>query len=90
MGFEDGDGNFGLGAGRHHRGLLSWHAPYHHNVFCDYQELRDGAWVTVQLRSTPNSAKCPSTIARRSSTPTGQNNTAARDHHRCTSSPATT
>lgn len=48
MGFEDGDGNFGLGQGDT-TGIFCPTCDFHHNIFCEYEELRDGVWVPIEL-----------------------------------------
>jgi hypothetical protein len=72
LGFEDGDGNFGLEQADT-TGAFCPACPYHHNVFCDYQELRDGAWVTVEL--DPELGQVPFHYRAPLISPTGQNNT---------------
>ena len=46
--FEDGDGNFGL-APEDTTGVFCPSCEFHHNVFCTYEELRDGSWTPIEL-----------------------------------------
>ncbi len=48
LGFEDGDGNFGLGQGDT-TGIFCPTCDFHHNIFCEYEERRDGVWVPIEL-----------------------------------------
>ncbi|MDG2425203.1 MAG: hypothetical protein P8M07_01325 [Flavobacteriales bacterium] len=46
--FEDGDGNFGLNP-QDTTGAFCPSCDFHHNVFCTYEELRDGVWTPIEL-----------------------------------------
>ena len=48
LGFEDGDGNFGL-APEDTVDAFCPTCPFHHNIFCEYEELRNGQWTPVSL-----------------------------------------
>ena len=48
LGFEDGDGNFGLSPADTVDAFCPT-CPFHHNIFCEYEELRDGIWTPVPL-----------------------------------------
>ncbi|MBL6646091.1 MAG: hypothetical protein ISP55_06540 [Flavobacteriales bacterium] len=68
--FEDGDGNFGLEQGDTTDAFCPT-CLYHHNVFCAYQERRDGAWSTIAL--DPELGQVPFHYRAPLITPTGQN-----------------
>jgi len=72
LGFEDGDGNFGLEQADT-TGIFCPSCPFHHNVFCDYQEWRDGQWVPVPL--DPAVGQVPFHYRAPLVAPTGQNKT---------------
>lgn len=48
IGFTDGDGDIGLDQGDTSGIFCPDTCRYHHNLFCDYYELRDGEWVEVE------------------------------------------
>ena len=70
IGFEDGDGNFGLEQADT-IGVFCAGCPYHHNVFCEYQELQDGQWIPIELN--PKLGEVPFYYRAPLITPTGQN-----------------
>jgi hypothetical protein len=70
LGFEDGDGNFGLEQ-PDTTGAFCPGCPYHHNVFCDYQEWRDGEWTSIEL--DPDLGQVPFHYRAPLVAPTGQN-----------------
>lgn len=70
LGFEDGDGNFGLQQSDT-TGSFCPGCPYHHNVFCTYQEWRDGTWTTIDL--DPELGQVPFHYRAPLVAPTGQN-----------------
>lgn len=47
IGFTDGDGDIGLDQADTAGVFCPDTCLYHHNLFCDYFELRDGEWVEV-------------------------------------------
>lgn len=70
IGFEDGDGNFGLDQGDTTDAFCPG-CPFHHNVFCAYQEWRDGEWTTIPL--DPEQGLVPFHYRAPLIQPTGQN-----------------
>ena len=70
LGFEDGDGNFGLEQADTTEAFCPG-CPYHHNVFCDYQEWRDGVWTSIEL--DPELGQVPFHYRAPLVAPTGQN-----------------
>ena len=72
LGFEDGDGNFGLEQADT-TGAFCQGCPFHHNVFCTYQELRNGEWTSIEL--DPDLGQVPFHYRAPLIAPTGQNKT---------------
>lgn len=70
IGFEDGDGNFGLDQADT-TGSFCPTCPFHHNVFCTYEELRDGVWTPIFLN--PDIGQVPFHYRAPRIEPTGQN-----------------
>ena len=70
LGFEDGDGNFGLNQSDTTDAFCQG-CPFHHNVFCEYQEWRDSAWVAIPL--DPELGQVPFHYRAPLIAPTGQN-----------------
>lgn len=70
LGFEDGDGNFGLEQ-QDTTGSFCPTCPFHHNVFCEYQELRNGTWTPIPL--DPELGQVPFHYRAPLVQPTGQN-----------------
>ena len=70
IGFEDGDGNFGLDQ-TDTTGAFCPTCPFHHNVFCTYEELRDGEWTPIAL--DPAIGQVPFFYRAPRIEPTGQN-----------------
>lgn len=70
IGFEDGDGNFGLEQSDT-TGVFCPSCPNHHNVFCNYQEWRNGEWTLVEL--DPELGQVPFFYRAPLIAPTGQN-----------------
>jgi hypothetical protein len=70
LGFEDGDGNFGLEQADTTDAFCP-ECPFHHNVFCQYQELRDGIWTPIELN--PEIGQVPFHYRAPLIVPTGQN-----------------
>lgn len=70
LGFEDGDGNFGLEQSDTTEAFCP-SCPFHHNVFCTYQEWRDDQWVTIELN--PELGQVPFHYRAPLIAPTGQN-----------------
>ena len=70
IGFEDGDGNFGLDQADT-TGAFCPTCPFHHNVFCHYEELRDGQWTPIPL--DPAIGQVPFFYRAPRIEPTGQN-----------------
>ncbi len=72
LGFEDGDGNFGLEQADT-TGAFCPSCPFHHNVFCVYQEFRNGEWVSIELNT--DLGEVPFFYRAPLISPTGQNKT---------------
>jgi hypothetical protein len=70
--FEDGDGNFGLDQ-TDTTGVFCTSCPFHHNIFCEYEELRDGQWTPIEL--DPALDQVPFYYRAPRIEPTGQNKT---------------
>jgi len=70
IGFEDGDGNFGLDQTDTTDAFCPT-CPFHHNVFCRYEELRDGQWTPILL--DPAIGQVPFFYRAPRIEPTGQN-----------------
>lgn len=70
--FEDGDGNFGLNQ-TDTTGAFCPTCPFHHNIFCEYEELQNGEWVTIVL--DPALDQVPFYYRAPRIEPTGQNKT---------------
>ena len=70
LGFEDGDGNFGLEQADT-IDVFCPECPFHHNVFCNYEELRDGVWTPIELN--PALGQVPFHYRAPLIVPTGQN-----------------
>ena len=70
IGFEDGDGNFGLEQADT-TDVFCPGCPFHHNVFCEYQELQNGEWTPIALN--PEIGEVPFYYRAPLITPTGQN-----------------
>lgn len=70
IGFEDGDGNFGLDQADT-TGSFCPTCPFHHNVFCNYEELRGGEWTAIPL--DPDIGQVPFFYRAPRIEPTGQN-----------------
>ena len=68
--FEDGDGNFGLDQSDT-TGSFCPTCPFHHNVFCTYEEKRDGEWTAIPL--DPALGQVPFFYRAPRIEPTGQN-----------------
>ena len=75
LGFEDGDGNFGLEQADT-TGAFCPSCPFHHNVFCVYQEFRNGEWVSIELNT--DLGEVPFFYRAPLISPTGQNKTQRR------------
>ncbi|MCB9183207.1 MAG: hypothetical protein H6591_04760 [Flavobacteriales bacterium] len=65
--FTDGDGDIGLDESDN-QPPFDVGSDYYYNLFCDYEELRDGVWTPVSL-ALPLRYRVPRI------TPTGQNKT---------------
>lgn len=70
LGFEDGDGNFGLSEGDTTGSFCST-CPFHYNLFCEYEELRNGTWTPVFLN--PKLGEVPFYYRAPRIEPSGQN-----------------
>ena len=70
LGSEDGDGNFGLNQADTTEAFCPT-CPFHHNVFCSYEELRDGQWTPILL--DPAIGQVPFFYRAPRIEPTGQN-----------------
>ena len=84
IGFEDGDGNFGLDQADTTDAFCPT-CPFHHNVFCSYEELRDGEWTPIPL--DPAIGQVPFFYRAPRIEPTGQNKALEGHHHRGIGSP---
>lgn len=70
LGFTDGDGNVGL-AQRDTFPPFCATCEHHQNLKCEYQELRNGAWVEITLN--PDAGQIPFHYRVPPAAPTGQN-----------------
>lgn len=70
LGFEDGDGNFGLSPADTVDAFCPV-CPFHHNIFCEYEELRDGVWTPISL--DPDLGQVPFYYRAPRIEPSGQN-----------------
>lgn len=71
MAFTDGDGDFGLDQPDTLAPDFCATCPYHQNLHCEYEELRDGTWTWIPL--DPNAGQVPFYYRIPRVTPSGAN-----------------
>jgi len=71
LAFTDGDGDFGLDQGDTLVPDFCASCPYHQNLHCEYEELRDGIWTWIPL--DPEAGQVPFYYRIPRVTPSGAN-----------------